>query len=199
MKLIASLGILSAAALLGGASPSAAQQGLAGDMPGGFGRGPSMEHAPMPPPPHAEPRDQLKRIGATDAQIQALTDLDFDMQTKQIDLRAKAEKADLAMHHQMQGATVDEKAVMEAVDALNQARGEMFKLEIATQLKRKQILGEDLLRKFHEMAPSPEMRDRRMSGPGQGRDEVRPPQPQPDGPRPAMNDAPRPRNDGGSR
>lgn len=207
MKLITRLGILATATLLGVVSPAAAQQGAAGETAGAPGRGPGMERAPMPPPPPgAEPRDQLKRAGATDAQIATLTEFDFAQQEKRIDLRAKAEKAELALHRQMQAATADEKSVLDAVDALNQANGEMRKLDVMSMLKHKQVLGEDVLRKLHEMTPPPEARDRRApgrgpgqgQGRGQGREDFRaPPQ---DGPRAgAMNENPRPRNDGGSR
>ena len=197
MKLNTRLGILATAALLGAVSPSAAQPGPAGEPAGGPGRAPGMERAPMSPPPGAEPRDQLKRAGATDAQIATLTEFEFTQQEKRIDLRAKAEKAELALQRQMQAATADEKAVMDAVDALNQATGEMHKLDVMSQLKHKQILGEDVMRKLRESAPPPppEARDRRASGQGQVRDDVRL-QRQQDSPRPPVNDAPRSRSDG---
>lgn len=188
MKNTHSLGILAAAALLGGATLSAAQPAPAGERPGAPMRDAAMER-PQPPPPGADMAAQLKRAGATDAQIEKLTDLDFDVQEKQIDLRAKAEKAELSLRRLMQAPTADEKAVLEAADAINQARGELFKLELTTQLKRKQVLGDEVMRKLRPMPPPEnEMRDRRE--PERGTDDRRPQQM--DGARPPMADGPRP-------
>jgi len=73
----------------------------------------------------------------------------------------------------MQSTNVDEKAVMDAVDVLSTARGEMLKLEIASQLKVRQVLGAELLRKLREMALPPQisqpLRAREQGEAGRGR------------------------------
>lgn len=152
MKRTNGLRILSAALLLGSGTLCAAPQGADRDPPFG-GPAPAVhgeQHPPCPPMPN---REQLKHAGATDAQIQALTDAEFSLREKQIDLRAQAEKAGLALERLMSGTNADEKAVMAAADAMNQAHGELVKLELSAQLKRKQILGDELLRKLHDMRP----------------------------------------------
>ena len=159
-----------------------------------------MEHQP-PRPPAAPDRDQLKKAGATDAQIQALSDLDFAQQSKRIDLQAELQKAELLLGHQMQAATVDEKAVLAAVAALNEARGELFKLEITTQLKVRQTLGEETMRKLREMGPPMPPRTRDQQASGMGPQHAAPPpananRARPDTPQ-NRNEGPRPPLDGG--
>lgn len=153
------LGILSAIAIFGSGTLCAAPQGPDTDRPAG-GPPPGMQgdmgaqRPQMQAPRSGMPdREVLKKAGATEAQVQALTDADFNLRDKQIDLRAKAEKAELALERQMASTNVDEKAVMAAADAMSQARGDLFKLELAMELKRKQILGDELMRKLHEMRP----------------------------------------------
>jgi hypothetical protein len=77
----------------------------------------------------------------------------------------------------MTSDTVDGKAALQAADALSQARGEAFKLEIGAKLKMQEILGADVLKKLREMGP-PEGGDR----PGRG--------PRPEGQCPMRKDAP---------
>ena len=153
MKRTTGFGILSAVAILASGVLSAAPQGPDNDRQAGG-------------PPGA-PREMLKRAGATDAQIQALADADYALQVKQIDLRAAAEKAQLALERLMTSTNVDEKAVMAAADTLNQAHGELFKLELAMELKRKQILGDELMKKLqHVMRPPLERQGNPMPGMG---------------------------------
>ncbi len=82
---------------------------------------------------------------------------------EQIDLHAAAEKAELELERLMTSTNAEEKAVLAAADALSQTRGDLFKLELATELKRRQILGDDLLRKLHNMCPVPERQNNRMT------------------------------------
>lgn len=137
-------------------------------------RGPGGSNAKRqnPRPPQTPSPEQLKKAGATDAQIQALSDLDFSQQGKRIDLQARIEKAELTLGHLLQAASVDETAVLDATDVLTSAQGEMFKLEISSQLKVRQMLGEELLRKLREMGPPPQMsqppRAREQGEPGHG-------------------------------
>ena len=173
MKRTIGLGILSAAAILGGGTLCAAPQGFDGERPaGGPPPGAHGEMTASCPPmqlPHpAMPdREQLKKAGATEAQIQALSEAGFSQREKQIDLRARAEKAALALERLLSSTNVDEKAVMAAADAQSQAQGELFKLELAAQLQRKQILGDELMRKLHEMRPPERIGDQKpgIAGP----------------------------------
>ena len=110
-------------------------------------------HGPMGHPPMGLDVERAKKAGATEAQIQALEDFEFEQSTKRIDLQATAEKADLKLNHLIKAQTADEKAIFQAVDVLNQARGDVFKLEIASMLKAKQVLGEAVLQKLHDMGP----------------------------------------------
>jgi hypothetical protein len=115
--------------------------------------------AMMPDAEHA------KEAGASEQQIQALTEASFDLQAKRIDLQAASEKANLALERLMMATSVDEKAILKAVDAANEARSELFKLDVTARMKVKQILGDGILRKLREQV-RPEGADRRGRGPG---------------------------------
>jgi Spy/CpxP family protein refolding chaperone len=127
--------------------PPHAPQGQPGG-PGGVRRPQPAMHQKMQAPRMSPER--LKHLGATDAQLEALEKIHFDAKEKSIDLRANVEKAQLALDRLLQNDTSDESATMKAVDALNQARSEMFKQHVATQLKVKQTLGAELLKKLHQ-------------------------------------------------
>jgi Spy/CpxP family protein refolding chaperone len=115
--------------------------------------------------------DNLRKAGATEQQVQAFEEFMFDQQAKHIDLRAAAEKAELALNRLMKASNPDEKAVMQAVDARNQAQGELFKADVAARLKVKQILGEGILRKLQEQG-MPARMDGRADGPGGDRPDL---------------------------
>ena len=173
MKRTTGLGILTAVAILGSGTLCAAPQGpendpqAGGPPPNGAPREMAGERHPtqQPPRPGAPNGEMLKQAGATDAQIQALTEAEYALRLKQIDLRAAVEKADLALERLMTGTNAEEKAVLAAADALSQARGELFKQEVAGKLKQKQILGDELLRKLHDVRP-PERQGSRKPGMG---------------------------------
>ena len=160
---------------------------MQGRRPEGMGGNPGMQRGGpgreggqgMHPSP-----EMLKQAGAKEEQLQALAAFQFEQQTKRIDLQAAADKAELALGQQMKGTAVDEKAALKAADALTQARGELFKLEIASQIKTRQILGEEVLKKMHEMAAS-RSPDRPGRGPGTAG-------PRPDAPPPPAEKAPAP-------
>lgn len=180
MNRISRVSMLTAALLCGAWSVLAQQcpsQG-GGVSAGGGDRGPGgpgMDRPAMPPGGGHDLREQLKRAGATDAQIQAMVDLDRAQQIKRIDLHAKVEKAELELHYQMQSTNMDEKAAMDAVDTLTAAHAEMMKQEIVSQIKGKQILGSDVMNKFQN-SMSQQPHDRRPQPPsGQGPNNPRPP------------------------
>jgi len=118
---------------------------------------------------------RLKEAGATEQQLEALKKFADEQQFKRIDLQAAVEKAELSLEQLMRSETVDEKAAFKAVDALSQARTEVFKLEVGSKLKMREILGAEVEKKLREMGP-PEGVER----PGRG--------PHPDGP--ARKDVP---------
>jgi len=97
--------------------------------------------------------DSLRKAGATEQQIQALEEFMFEHRMKLIDLRAASEKADLTMDRLLRAAHSDEKALMQAVDTLNQVRGALFKVDVESRLKVKQVLGDQILRKLREQGP----------------------------------------------
>jgi len=94
---------------------------------------------------------QLKKAGATDQQLEALRKLADEQQLKRIDLKAAAEKAELAFEQQMRGEAVDAKAALKAADALSQTRADLFRLEVSSKLKAREILGAEVLKKLHEL------------------------------------------------
>ena len=121
--------------------------------------------SPGCPPPRPMPApEQLEKAGATEKQISALMQFDYEQQLKRIDLRASVEKADLALNYSMRSSSVDEKALLKAVDTLNQARGELFKLDITSELQVRNILGDEVLSKMREQRP-PDRGSCRRHGP----------------------------------
>ena len=97
--------------------------------------------------------ERVQAAGATLEQAQALREELFEQRAKSIDLRAAAEKAELALDRLMSGASVEEKAALEAADAVNQARGELFKQDLAFQIKARRILGDEVFKKIAEDKP----------------------------------------------
>jgi Spy/CpxP family protein refolding chaperone len=112
--------------------------------------------------------ERLKEAGATDKQLEALKAFANEQQLKRIDLQAAAEKAELALDQLMDSETADSAAALKAADALSQARAELFKLEIGSKLKIRELLGADVLKKLREMGP-PAGRGPRPEGAGQPR------------------------------
>ncbi|MEI7899096.1 MAG: hypothetical protein WCK89_02510 [bacterium] len=124
------------------------------------GPGPGMEIGRRP---FLNPQ-RLKEAGATDQQLEALKTFANEQQLKQIDLRAAVEKAELTLNQLMSSETLDEKAALKAVDTLNQARAEIFKMEVSSKLKTRGILGKEVEKKLREMGP-PEGKERQGRGP----------------------------------
>lgn len=104
-------------------------------------------------PPGVPNPGWMRRAGASERQIQALEEYMFEQQMKLIDLWAASEKAEMTMERLRRASDVDEKALLQAVDALNQTRGVMFRTEVESWIKVKQVLGEEILRKLREQGP----------------------------------------------
>lgn len=169
-------GMLTIAVLAAGSLAAYAEPGLQcgeGNRPhGGSGFG-SMamggeHHGKMGYPPPGLNLEQAKKAGATDAQIQTMTDFQLEQQIKRIDLHATAEKAELKLGALLKSQNPDEKTILQAADTVSQARGELFKLEVTTMLKAKQVLGETVLQKLHEMGPPAPPAEARNHGPRGG-------------------------------
>ena len=155
------------AALIGsGSALMAAPGGGDAARPGGPGREPGMERRQGPPP--APNPERLKELGATEAQIQALKTVRYEQEKQNVTLRANLEHAELDMRHAMDATPVDGKAVMAAVDAVNAARGELFKAEITGALKVRETLGDALFQKVHSRPEPPQMGDRPEPGAAAG-------------------------------
>lgn len=144
--------------------------GRKGDKPQGGPGGGCMSmgegrHGPMGRPPMDLDLERAKQAGATDSQIQTLTGFQIEQQLTRIDLQANADKADLKLGTLLKAQTPDEKAILQAADSLSAARSELFKLEIASMLKAKLVLGDAILKKLHDMGPPPRPTPPGMSGP----------------------------------
>lgn len=118
-----------------------------------------------PPPANAA---RLKELGATDAQIQAFKSAAYEQEKQKVTLRATLEHAELDLRHAMETTPVDAKAVLAAVDAVNAARSELFKAEIAGALKIRDVLGDALFEKLHVRPEPPQMGERPEGRPGFG-------------------------------
>ena len=91
---------------------------------------------------------RAREVGASDVQIEKLRQYGFEQQVKRIEQQAAADNANVTLERLLSGPTPDENAVWTAVAAINQARDELFKLDIATKLKVKQVLGDEIMRKL---------------------------------------------------
>ena len=157
MKTLSLSGFMLAALLAGSASLQAA--------PGTPPPFPPMDMPMMQPgmpPPHGPMMPDVRRLekaGATEEQIQAYSDFWYDQQVQRIGLRAASETADIELDRLMHAKTpADETAIQEAIDAVNEARGALFKLEILSQVTTKQILGDKIMRSLCEQdRPRPDM------------------------------------------
>lgn len=144
--------IAAAAIIVSGAAAYAAPQGPGDVRPEGRGHEPGTEYRQEPPPrgqrPMLPPIERLKELGATEQQIKALKEAAYEQDKQMVILRANLERADIELRHLMDAPTVDKKAVTEAVDAINVARGELFKAETLNRLKVRETLGEGLFRQL---------------------------------------------------
>lgn len=152
--------VVVAGSLVALAGPGEGPQGPAGE--GGCGGmcpagGPMMGGGAGPHGPMGAgagvPVEIAKKAGATEEQIQKLEAFNTEQQAKRIDLQAAAEKAELKLNTLMRSKEADEKSILEAADAVGKARNEVFKLHLLGQFKMKQILGEEVLKKMHELGP----------------------------------------------
>ena len=130
--------------------PMAQQAGMQGGMQGGMRGGMQASKQGMLNPGMMMNPVRLKALGATDEQIKALETVKTESEEQSITLKANLDKAQLKLREAMKADTIDKKAVMEAVDAVGAARTEQFKAEITSQLKAREIIGPELMKKMRE-------------------------------------------------
>ncbi len=110
-------------------------------------RGPEAGRGPMLNP------ECLKDAGATDEQIDQLRKLRREQEIAEVDLKASAEKSQIALRQLMDDPEASEKDVLKAVEAVSEARSAMTKQGVSARFKARKILGEDVARKLRERAP----------------------------------------------
>lgn len=94
----------------------------------------------------------MLRAGATELQVQTLQEFMFAQDAKRIEMSFLAEKAELALERAMWDSKQDEGAILQAVDVVTQARGELFKVDVASRIKMRAVLGVDVLRELERVA-----------------------------------------------
>jgi Spy/CpxP family protein refolding chaperone len=102
--------------------------------------------------------------GITEEQQAMLRDARFESKTREIELRADLEKTGLEQARLMTEETVDEAAVLAAVEKAGALRTELAKLKIGQVLLVKKTLTPEQLKKLHETA-----RQFKQHGRGEGK------------------------------
>lgn len=126
------------------------QMGMRGQRGGPQGMqrgGPQMGQRPSISP------ERLKQAGATDEQLESLKKIHEEQQLKQVDLKAKAEKAQIKLKQLISSENASEKDVLKAVDAVTEAKAAIMKQGISARFKAREILGDEVSKKLREMGP----------------------------------------------
>ncbi len=149
--MLAAIMLASSAPLTVNAMPGGMGGGPGFGPPDGVRQGPGLSRGPRRhhgPPPITRQLEKLKELGVSDDQIQVLKDLEYEMGLERVDLKAGVEKAELSLRQQMESEAPDHEAVLELVEELNTARGEMFRSHIEMQLKVREVVGADVIQKL---------------------------------------------------
>jgi len=85
-------------------------------------------------------KDVAEKVGLTDEQVTTLKDSVYETRKKLIDLKAELEKAGMEQAKLLSGDTIDEAAVMAAIDKTAGIRTEMAKLHVKSLIMVKQTL-----------------------------------------------------------
>ena len=135
------------------------QQGFRGQRggPGMGGPGGGRQRGPSP--------EALKEAGATDEQIAQLKKVKDEQELAQVDLKAKAEKAQIELKQLMGSDKPDKDAVFAAIDKVSAARAAMMKNGIAAKLKAREIIGEEVAAKLKELCREKGKGQRGQRGP----------------------------------
>lgn len=104
------------------------------------------------------------RLGLSDDQRAKVSDIVYDYQTRQVDLRAKVDKAEIELARVLDAEKPDDKAVLKAVDALIAAEADVKRNKVLMMLEIRKVLTPEQWRQLEEIR-----RHRR------GRDETPPP------------------------
>jgi len=97
------------------------------------------------PPAHAEDHGascpmMSPEMGLTDAQKTQMADLHFRASSARIAIKARVATARLEIEHDFTSATLDEKAINKAVDALNAASAELRKNTVDEMIACRKVL-----------------------------------------------------------
>lgn len=121
------------------------QQGFRGQRGGPGTGGPGGEFRQGPSP------ERLKEAGATDDQLAQLKKVRDEQELAQVDLKAKAEKAQIELKQLMGSEKPDKDAVFAAVDKVSAAKVVLIKSGIAAKLKAREIIGDKVIKKMKEL------------------------------------------------
>ena len=102
-------------------------------------------YALQSPPAHAEDHGascpmMSPEMGLTDAQKSQMADLHFRAGSARIAIKARIATARLEIEHDFTSATLDEKAINKAVDALNAASAELRKNTVDEMIACRKVL-----------------------------------------------------------
>lgn len=84
--------------------------------------------------------EMASELDLSDAQRSQLDELRYRSQSARIAIQARAQTAELDLHHAMMAATVDEKAISKALDALKTAEGELKRNHVDQMLAMRKLL-----------------------------------------------------------
>ncbi len=102
---------------------------------------------------HGPTPESLKEAGATDEQLAQLKKVKEEQQLKQVDLKAAAEKAQIQLKQLIDSDKPDQDAIFAAVDKVSATKAALMKNGIGAKLKAREILGDELTKKFRELEP----------------------------------------------
>jgi len=94
--------------------------------------------------------EQMRAAGVTEKQIKAISEALFEYHFSRIELQGAADKAQLTLIRLMAQAVPDRDSVTQTIGTLNQARGELVKLDVLIKVRMREILGEGLVGRLRE-------------------------------------------------
>ena len=105
--------------------------------------------------------DLVEKAGITDEQIKILTSAISEMKKERVKIQAELELASLDQADKLAQDTVDEKAIMKAIEKTGELQTQLAKLAVKQMLLVKKTLTPDQIKKIKELAR--EMRRNRMN------------------------------------
>ena len=122
--------------------------------PGGPHGGP-----PHPPPPFGPTREELERVGLTDAQRDKLADLHDDEMRKVIRLDAEARIAEHDLRRLLEADRSDASAIQAQVEHATSARAEILEVHVATIVALRELLTAEQRTRLRRLRSAPESRE----------------------------------------